>query len=289
MKIWSWGVLLVGVLSGVMPGTSLGAIVVVDFEELTLFTGNSPAGGGQFYNGNDGSGVTNDRGWTSQGVFFSNRYNGDSLPAFDFWSGWAYSNVVNTSTGTFTNQYAALPGGGANGAGGVAAGQNYAVAFGGSAFINIPETYQLRSVEVTNTTYAGLTVRDGSMFSKPFGGASGNDPDLFRVTFTGFDGLGAAGNALGAITVDLADYRFDDNSLDYILDQWLLVDLTPLAGARSLGLSFFSTDVGPFGINTPTYLAIDNLTFSVVPEPSAAMMGLGLASMLCLRRRVAKR
>ena len=68
---------------------------VVDFEEMTQFTGDSPNGGGQFYNGNDGSGTTNDNGWTSGGVFFNNSYNGDNLPAFDFWSGWSYSNVVN--------------------------------------------------------------------------------------------------------------------------------------------------------------------------------------------------
>ena len=260
------------------------ATIVVGFEELSVFTGTSPSGG-QYYNGNDGTGVTNSRGWTSQGVFFNNSYNGDSLPAFDFWSGWAYSSVTDATDGSFTNQYAAFPGGGSDGAGGVAAGQTYAVAFGGSAFFDIPVTYQLQSLQLSNTTYAGITIRDGSIFSEPFGGASGNDPDLFQVTFTGFDALGATGNVLGEVTVDLADYRFADNSLDYILNEWLDVNLSSLAGSRSIGLSFFSTDVGPFGINTPTYVAVDNLTFNVVPEPSGVVLVIGVATVFVMRRR----
>ena len=258
------------------------AAVVVDFEELNVFTESTLLG--DYYNGNDGSGTTNNRGWTSRGVFFNNSYNGDSLPNFDFWSGWAYRNVVNAADGSFNNQYASLPGGGSDGAGGVAAGQNYALAFGGSAYFDIPVTYQLQSIEVTNSTYAGLTIRDGSMFSKPFGGTSGNDPDLFQVTFTGYDAFGASGNALGEVTVDLADYRFADNSLDFVLEDWLTVDLSSLSGARSIGLSFFSTDTGAFGINTPTYVAVDNLTFNVVPEPSSVGLLLGLVGMCCLRR-----
>ncbi len=92
--------------------------IVVNFEELNTFTGTSPAGGGSFYNGNNRSGTTNSNGWSSQGVLFGNDYNGDSLPAFDFWSGWSYSNVVNTTSAGFLNQYAAAPGGGSNGSAG---------------------------------------------------------------------------------------------------------------------------------------------------------------------------
>ena len=51
---------------------------------------------------------------------------------------------------------------------------------------------------------------------------------------------------------------------------WLLLSgllaLTSLAGARSLLFGLRSSDVGPFGINTPTYIALDNL---VVAAPTA--------------------
>jgi hypothetical protein len=248
------------------------AAIVIGFEELSVFTGNNPAGGGQFYNGNDGTGTTNSNGWTSGGVFFSNRYNGDFLPNFDFWSGWGYSNVANATTAGFTNQYAAFPGGGANASGGVVVGGQYAVAAGSGAFFNLPNQTFLASVQLTNTTYTGLSMRDGDQFAKKFGGPSGNDPDFFRVALNGFDGLSGTGSLVGSVVVDLADYTFADNTQDYILGEWLTVDLSSLAGARSVVLSFSSSDVGAFGINTPLYLAMDNLTLSVVPEPSSLLL-----------------
>lgn len=249
----------------------------IDFEELTTFTGTSPQGGGSFYNGNDGSDATNTNGWTSQGVVFSNSYNGDSLPAFDFWSGWSYSDVVNTTSPGFTNQYASFPGGGSDGMGGVDAGGNYAVASGGGAFFNVPSGSFLSSVDLTNTTYANLSMRDGDSFAKAFGGASGNDPDFFRVTLTGFDSLDAGGDAIGSVTADLADFTFADNSQDFILGSWTTFDLSTISSARSVALSFDSSDTGTFGINTPTYVAMDNLTLTV-PEPSSLLM-LGLAGL----------
>jgi len=247
------------------------AAIVVDFEELTAFTGNAPAGGGQFYNGNNGSGATNSSGWVSGGVFFNNDYNGQ----FDFWSGWAYSNVSNSTSASFLNQYAAFPGSGANGS------RNYALAYNNGAYFNLPNGAQLTSVALANSTYAAFSMQNGDAFSKKFGGASGNDPDFFRVSLNGFDGLAGSGSLLGSITVPLADFTFSDNRQDYIVADWLTVDLSSIANARSVALSFTSSDVGAFGINTPTYVALDNLTWTVVPEPSSAVLlvwlGLGAA------------
>ena len=237
----------------------------VDFEELTTFTGDSPSGGGQFYNGNDGSGTTNTDGWTSGGILFSNSYNGDSLPAFDFWGGWAYSNVVNTTSAGFTNQYAAFPGGSSTGSGGVDGGGNYAVAFG-SAHFNLPADALLSSVDLANNTYAALSMQDGDSFAKKFGGDTGDDPDFFRVTLNGFDGPDGTGALIGTVTVDLADFTSADNAQDYILADWLNVDLSSIESARSVSLEFESSDVGSFGINTPTYVALDNLEFTVVED-----------------------
>jgi len=265
---------------------SASAAIVIGFEELTLFTGDNLAGGGQFYNGNDGSGTTNSNGWSSGGVFFSNSYNGNFLPSFDFWSGWGYSNVVNSTTAGFTNQYAAFPGGGANPAGSVSAGGRYAIAAGSGAYFNLPSNTRLSSVQITNTTYAALSMRDGDTFAKKFGGPNGDDPDFFRVALNGFDGLGGTGTMVGSITVDLADYTFEDNAQDYILQDWLTVDLTAIAGARSVALSFSSSDAGGFGINTPVYLALDNLTLSVAPEPTNLLLLIAGCSLLpCVRRR----
>ncbi len=261
------------------------ADIVVALEDLTQFTGDSPDGGGQFYNGNDGSG-TNDNGWSSGGVFFNNSYT--DAGAFDFWSGWSYSNVVNTTDPGFTNQYASWPGGGANGSGGINPGENYAVAFGGSAYFNLPTNTSLSSVELSNNTYAALSMLNGDSFAKKFGGATGDDPDFFRVILTGFDdvdGFDGTGGAVGSVTVNLADYTFADNSQDYILGDWLEVDLSSLSNVRSVAIEFESSDVGQFGINTPTYVALDNLTLTAIPEPnSVALLGLSAIGFLIQRR-----
>lgn len=123
---------LVTCCSLMLPGL-LQAEVIVDFEELTLFTGTSGAtdgqAGGQFYNGNDGSDTSNSNGWSSNTANFSNNYFSDFG---GFWSGWAYSNVVNSVSPGFMNQYAAFPGGGSDGLGGVDVGGTYAVAYTGS-------------------------------------------------------------------------------------------------------------------------------------------------------------
>ena len=55
-------------------------------------------------------------------------------------------------------------------------------------------------------------------FAKKFGGTTGNDPDFFKVTVKGYKG--------GVLTTDsvpfyLADFRFANNALDYIVDSWL--------------------------------------------------------------------
>jgi hypothetical protein len=254
---------------------------VVNFEELTLFTATGPAG--SFYNGNAGAG-SNSLGWSSGGVFFNNTY----TASFDGWFGWSYSNVVDTTTPDFGNQYASIPGGGSNGMGGVTPGGRYAVAFGFApheAFFNLPTSMELHSLDITNTTYAALSMANGDPFAKKFGGTSGNDPDFFRVTLTGFDALNATGGILGSIVVDLADYTFADNSLDYILRPWRTVDLSPIAGARSVGLTYSSSDVGPFGINTPTFIALDNLTFTAVPEPGTlGVLGAALGAASLVRR-----
>jgi hypothetical protein len=74
----------------------------------------------------------------------------------------------------------------------------------------------------------------------------------------------------------LADYRFLDNSQDFILDEWVFLNLSGLGVVSELQFSFQSSDVGDFGINTPQYFAIDNLVS--VPEPATVLyIGLGLA------------
>lgn len=263
--------LFLGLMS-CLSSSVIRADIIVGFEDLTLAPNS-------FYNGGP---TTNSNGWSSGGVHFGNSF--DSRFG-GFWNGFSYSNVVNTTTAGFTNQYAAFPGGGADGS------RNYAVAYSGSrAFFNLPENARLSSVSLANTTYAALSMRNGDSFAKQFGGSTGDDPDFFRVTLNGFDGLNGTGTQLGSVTVNLADFTSADNSQDFILSTWINVDLTSLGSSRSVRLSWASSDVGAFGINTPTFVALDNLRFSAVPEPSSlALLGIAGVGAAWWGRRKSKK
>ena len=221
--------------------------------------------------------------WEEDGVNFFNAY----TPTFGSWNGFAWSNIADSNTSGFGNQYAAFSGGGSDGAGGAVAGENYAIGFSNASYFNLPDHQDLDSVDLTNTTYAGISMRDGDAFAKKFGGDTGNDEDYFSVTFTGYDDFDLTGNAVGSVEFFLADYRFNDNSLDYIIDQWTNVDLRSIQFARSVELSFTTTDNGDFGPNTPLYVAIDNFSFSVtaIPEPGNLLLICFSAVTLMQRRK----
>lgn len=251
---------------------------LVTFDELTTWTATGPTG--SYFNGNSGIGP-NTNGWSSGGVFFGNSFN--TSPWGDFWNGFAYSNVNAPTTPGFENQYAA------NQPTGVGGGGNYAVAYSGSqAFWNMQRPSVLQSVYLTNTAYTMYSILDGDQFAKKFGGASGDDPDFFSVRFEGFDSLGGSGSSTGFVDFFLADYRFDDNSLDYVVRDWTQVDLSSLGAVQSVRLTFNSSDISVFNgvefINTPTYVAIDNLAISAVPEPSSWLLAVVVAGGMMARR-----
>jgi hypothetical protein len=105
-------------------------------------------------------------------------------------------------------------------------------------------------------------MKNGDAFAKKFGGATGNDSDFFILTIKGFHTFNK--DFVDSVNVYLADFRFADNSKDYILKDWIRVDLTKLYNADSLVFSLTSSDVGQFGINTPAFFAIDNLSYKII-------------------------
>ncbi|HWP41080.1 MAG TPA: DUF4465 domain-containing protein, partial [Tepidisphaeraceae bacterium] len=251
-------------------GSAPADVVTVDFSDKTL-PPNS------FYNGSDLAG-----GFTSGGAHFWNNYN----PQWQSWIGFAYSNVNNTTTPGFTNQYAAITGSGIGG-GGI-----YAVGFdaGLPPTVTLPFPTSVGGVFVTNTTYSYLAIRDGNDgfgIVRQFGDdpnqpGAGNQgyPDWYKLTIRGRD----VSNAITAsIEFYLADYRFADNAEDYVVSDWRWLDLSGLgSNVKSLEFSVASSDVGQFGINTPTYFALDNLLY--VPEPATWSM-IGILVCCAGRRR----
>lgn len=216
---------------------------VVDFEDVDL----APE---SFLNGDDGNG-----GFTVGDIFLPNDYN----PNFSSWSGWAISNTTDVTTPGFSNQYSAIPGTGAKGSATYAVsydfGHNDMILQGDAAGKPVSGLY------ITNSTFAYLSMLEGDGFAKRFGGATGDDPDYFLLTFRAF----SDGNlSTDSVNFYLADYRFDDNDEDYIVQDWTWVDLSSLGAADSISFSLSSTDNGQFGMNTPAYFCVDNV-FS--PDP----------------------
>ncbi|MFG0253832.1 MAG: DUF4465 domain-containing protein, partial [Rhodopirellula sp. JB053] len=230
-------------------------VQLVDFEDI----GSMLALDG-FNNGSDGMG-----GFTAGSFAIPTDYN----PVWGSWSGWALSNVTDVTTAGFGNQFSAYanvdasePGGGVDGSDTFAIAGGYGVS---PLTIAMPEDLSgatFDSISITNTTYAALSMRDGDFFAKQFGGDDGTDPDYFLLTIEGLD---ASGESVGEIDFYLADYRFEDDSLDYIVDDWTTVDLSSLSAASSLQFSFESSDVGEYGMNTPAFFAIDNLLIDRSP------------------------
>ena len=220
--------------------TILGAAQTLsDFE-------TQPVLADSFLNGNDMSG-----GFEDGNIFLPNSFNSE----FNSWSGWAISNQADTLTPGFMNQHSAITGAGYDQS------SNFAVFFSSS-----PRILELRNEAVgnpvegfyiSNNTYGYLSMRDGDSFAKKFGGVTGADPDYFLLTIKGY-----LNGELLTDSVDfyLADYRFEDNTQDYIIKDWTFVDLMSLGPVDSLLFSLSSTDNGMFGMNTPAYFVMDNFT-----------------------------
>lgn len=250
----------------ILAGAVAARGAVVTFEDLTV-----PQAG--YFNGDPGNldpGDEVSQPWLSAGVAFSNTYGVDADFAFPYWSGFAYSDVVNTTTPGFTNQYASFPGGGYQSS-------TYAVAYADGATVTLPGAAIVSGLRIANTTYAALAMRDGDQFSPAL-----QPGGWFRVTATGR----RSGSPTGSAEFYLADLRGE--SPPGIVAGWDWFDLSGLGTVDEVGFAFSGSDVGQFGLNTPAYFALDNLTFAAVPEPAAwAVMAAaaGLAAAVRSRRR----
>ncbi len=217
---------------------------VVTFESVTIAPESC-------WNGGDGTG-----GFADGLAWFNNLYN----PDWDYWEGFACSNRTDANEMGYAAQYNAIPGGGQGGS------SNYAVAFVGWEIVptvTFASPQILAGLYVTNNCYAFYDMRDGSPFTRKFGGPSGDDPDWFLLTITGLD---ANDLPTGTVEFFLADFRFEDDSRDYILDSWAFVDLTSLGRIKSLRFTLSSSDNGDFGMNTPAYFCLDTIVSTVGQE-----------------------
>jgi hypothetical protein len=240
-----------------------------------------------FYNGVDQAG-----GFVLDQMFFPNNYNTD----WNSWSGWSLSNHYDTITPGYSNQYSSM--------------RKPSITFPESnvtihqqCFISSGVKNEIRgpyldgqnpsifglvvlpapiNLSITNTTYALRDMEQGSGFSKKFGGATGNDPDYFRLLV---HSISIENDTIFTDTIYLADYRFADNSKDYILRDW---KEARIEACHRVGFELESTDNSTFGMNTPSYFSLSlsqNFTASVTdvkgqisilayPNPTAGILNL---------------
>ena len=216
------------------------------FDDLNLSTDS-------FWNGNDNSG-----GFTSGGIYFSNSYTDYGGGMFS-WYGFAYSNKKDTLTQGYSNQFSAITGKG------VFNSDIYGISYVYFDWMNnykmipniikFPNPSTIRGFYLTNNTYTYYSMLNGDgVLAKKFGGNTGNDPDWFKLQIKGF----LNGIVKDSIDFYLADFRFQNNTLDYIVNKWEWVDLSTLGNVDSLSFGLSSSDNGMYGMNTPAYFCIDN-------------------------------
>lgn len=221
----------VKILAGIFLAFSFPMVSLADsttFEDVNL-----PSQG--YWNGSDQSGSIR-----SGDFVFLNEYN----PHVNSWGGFSVSSKKDKTTSGPENQYSAVTGRGVSGS------SNYAVAYQ-NVLMNTPRMElknpaTLSGLYVTNTTFAYLTMKNGSYANPKFGPG-----DWFRLVIRGFD---AEGKETGAKEVYLADFR-ESTDVPFILDYWKWVDLGSLGEVKSLTFSLESSK----GMSTPHFFAMDNV------------------------------
>jgi len=227
---------------------TLGATAqTIDFEDLTL------PGAQEFWNGSDLSGdfMTGSGPIVTMQNYYDTAWGG-------YWAGgFAYTNQVSDTMTGLNGQYSTYADGGMGGSGVYTIGKN------GSA-VTIDQgtsNYELTSIRISNSNYAAHSMLNGDAFAKKFGGATGDDPDWFKLTIMGYNDT----VFVDSVEFFLSDYRFTDNSQDYIVKDWKEVTLG-WTGIDKVVFALSSSDVGTWGMNTPAFFALDEMVFSAITD-----------------------
>ena len=113
---------------------------------------------------------------------------------------------------------------------------------------SVPEEFRPISMYVTNTSYVCATVREGNNFAKKF-----EEGDWLRLNAHGVHADGSV-STTSFLLVDGTD----------VVEGWTLVNLSSLGTVTELYFTMESSDSGMWGMNTPSYYAMDCLTYRAV-------------------------
>ncbi|MFN5444694.1 MAG: DUF4465 domain-containing protein [Crocinitomicaceae bacterium] len=211
------------------------SISVVDFEDLSV--------GAKGYV--DSVGITNQ--FDSKNFIFQSvqdSYVWDGKTNYYLAKGFAISTLNDTITEGFANEFSAFAGsGGANS-------KIYIVGKNGAKITCPSKKPNLTSVDITNTTYAALSMKKGYNPAKKF-----EKGDFFKLVINGY----LNGVVKNSIDVYLADFRSQNANDHFILKSWKTIDISSLSNTDSLVFNLSSSDNNNGGMLTPSYFALDNL------------------------------
>lgn len=121
-----------------------------------------------------------------------------------------------------------------------------------------------QSVSLMNTTYVYKTMEEGNDYAQAL---NEENKGWMKVQFIAFDNNLLTAKPTGYVEAYLANF---DPALEEaagycgkILNDWTRVDLSSLGEISILVVNFVGSDTGEYGLNTPTYCALDGFVISV--------------------------
>ena len=163
----------------------------------------------------------------------------------DYWSGFAISNrtakTFNMQTIT-PDQYNCV-------VGKAHSGKNFCVitTYGEELVVNNEKGAIINSLYFTNSAYTANSMENGDSYAHKF-----TDSDWLTCTIKG---LGVDGSSK-EVTIELA------KGTKYV-NTWEKVDLKSLGAVKALTFEFDGSDKGQWGLNTPAYICIDDVNYTL--------------------------
>jgi len=257
---------------------------VIDFENTGLTLAGPTSYGANLYNNYDGTKFVSGSIEVEEGVRMEFGVNySEYEEAYDFTAGgmvlsqWNYRSNPEGQTGdwwySYNNQCSVYNTGSADGAnkGAGAGGSNtFAVIngyedlawamFKGAPSFNMTANaeYLVESIEICPSSYLYGIITEGNAFGNDPGKTLAEAKGWFKILAYGYDAQGNPTNGGNPVEKYICDYRTGANIA--IASTWQTWDLTALGRVNKVKFSFEGSDTGAYGLNTPAYMCIDNIT-----------------------------
>ena len=192
-------------------------------------------------------------GYETDKLSFEHFYNEE----FSYWGGFALTRKFDTAAanGLFENQYAVYNASASEGDGALI---YYYDSYNEPCDIVLKDATMLTSVRLnlTTYTYASITDEDINSYARTFA-----DGDYLKVVFTPIDRdmQPVDSQRVECYVVDYRDGR------RFVADSWNEFELDAIEGSYyGVRVVIETTDVGDYGANTPLYICMDDLKYSLV-------------------------